>query len=153
MEPEVYFLKYALPCSHILFTVRKEVSKEEFDMMKDAASNDKVLSREFLERVFFRAFDRIKILAGEMGKDKWDFEVIKEYFRVRHNPVLDKSDYPESFKDMCRVYEAKVLEIQGGEMIVEYGIGTKRKVKKDFVSGVGVGDKVTIHWSHAVEKV
>ena len=110
-------------------------------MMKDAAVNGKVLSRGFLEKVFFRAFDRIKMVAKDMGKDKWDIDVIKEYFKIRHNPVLDKSDYPESFKDMCRTYEAKILEIEGNEMVVEYGIGTKRKVKKDFVSDVKVGDK------------
>jgi len=29
MEPEVYFIKYAYPCSHILCKVRKDVSEEE----------------------------------------------------------------------------------------------------------------------------
>lgn len=155
-NPETYFIRYAYPCSHILCTVRGEVSEEEFKMMEDAAINNKILDRKFLEKAFFRAFTRISQLAQEMKKDRWDLEVIKEYFRVRHNPVLDNSDYPESFKEQCKVFEAKVKQILAdGEAIVEYeNKGTKkRKVKTDYLPNIKVNDKVTIHWSYIVEKI
>jgi len=172
MEPEVYFLRYALPCSHILMNVRKEISDNDFKLMEDAALNNKKVDRAFLEKVFFRAFERIEKVASDLGKDKWDIEVIREYFCVRHNPVLDKSDYPESFKEQCKVYEGEVTSIgEDGEVIVEYGgeggggkgikdevdgekkEKKKRKVKKDFVPDIKLGDKVRIHWSYVVERI
>ena len=152
MKSEVYFIKYAFPCSHILCDVRGEITNDEFEKMRIAALNDEVLDRKFLEKIFFRAFERIAKLAEEIGKDKWDIEVIREYFRVRHNPILDKSDYPESFKKMCKVHEASVLEDLGDEAIVLYD-GGKRRVKKDYLPDIKVGDRVTIHWQYAVEKI
>lgn len=155
ISPEVYFIRYASPCSHILCTVRGEVAEKEFDLMEEAAINGKVLDRNFLERVFFRAFNRINKLAEEMNKDKWDLDVIKEYFRVRHNPVLDASDYPESFKEQCKVFEGEVKEILDNEAIVEYnnqGIKSRR-VKTAYHPDTKVGDKVTIHWSYIIEKI
>ena len=156
IKPEIYFIKYAYPCAHILRTVRGEVSKKEFSMMEDAAINNKILDKEFLEKTFFRAFTRISQLAKEMKKDKWGIEVIKEYFRVRHNPVLDASDYPESFKEQCKVFEARVKKLLGkGEAIVEYeNKGRKsRRVKTAYLPDTQVDDKVTIHWSYIVEKI
>ncbi|MFH1802250.1 MAG: hypothetical protein ABH864_02240 [archaeon] len=158
MEPEVYFVKYAYPCAHILCTVRGDVSEEDFDKMRDAAVNDKVMDREYLEKVFFRAFDRIKKIAEEMGKDKWDIEVIREYFVGRHNDVLMDSDYPESFKEMCKTHQGKVVSVEdNGEVIVRYnseqGGEKKRKIRKDYFPDLKVGDKVMIHWRYAVERI
>lgn len=158
MEPEVYFLRYAYPCAHILCDVRGEVSGKEFKMMEKAAINNKKLDRAFLEKAFWRAFERINKIAQEMGKDKWDIEVIREYFCVRHNSVLDKSDYPEAFKEMCKTYKAEVAEeTEDGEAVVSYlselGGKKRRKVKKDYIKDLKVGDKVMIHWNYVVEKV
>lgn len=157
MEPEVYFIKYAYPCAHILCTVRGDVSEEEFKEMEDAAIHNKAMDRDYLERVFFRAFDRIKKIAEERGKDKWDLEVIKEYFVGRHNSVLMDSDYPESFREMCRTYKAEVVSEEDGEIVVKYlsedGKEKKRKVKKDYFPELKIGDKVIIHWQYAVERI
>ena len=158
MEPEVYFLKYAFPCSHILWRVRREITEEEYKKMENAAKHNKILSGRFLEKAFWRAFTRIEKLAEEMGKDKWDIEVIKEYFCVRHNSVLNVSDYPESFKEMCKTYKARVIEeTNDGEVIVSYESELdgekKRKVKKDYIKDLKVGERVWIHWQYAVEKV
>lgn len=116
------------------------------------------MDRAYLEKVFFRAFDRISKIAEEMGKEMWDVDVIQEYFTVRHNPVLNGSDYPESFKEMCRTYKAEVVsEEDDGEIIVKYlselGGEKKRKVKKDYMPELKVGERVWIHWQYAVEKV
>lgn len=158
MEPEVYFIKYAYPCAHILCKVRKDVSEEEFRAMEDAAINNKIMDREYLERVFFRAFNRIGKIAQELGKDKWDKEVIEEYFVGRHNDVLEKSDYPESFKEMCCVYGGEVVELdEKGGVVVLYksrdGTTRKRKVRKDYFKDLKIGDKVRIHWQYVVEKI
>ena len=153
MEPEIYFLKYAYPCSHILCAVRKEITKKEFNEMENAAINNIKLEREFLEKVYWRAFERINKLTKEMGKEKWDIEVIKEYFLIRHNDILDNSDYPESFKEMCKVFTGEVIrKTNDGEIIVKYK-NNERKVKTNYLPEIKIGDKVTIHWQYAIEKI
>lgn len=152
INAENYFLKYAYPCSHILCTVRREIDQKRFDELKQAAIENKPLNKEVLEKIFHRAFTRIVKLAQEMNKDKWDIEVIREYFRVRHNPVLDESDYPESFKEMCKVHEGTVVAFEEDEIIVQYE-NKKRKVKKDYLPNIKIGEKVTIHWDYAIEKI
>jgi len=158
MEPEVYFIRYAYPCAHILCTVRGDVSEGEFKEMEMAAIQNRVMDREYLEKVFFRAFNRINKIAEEMGKDRWDIDVIREYFVGRHNNVLMDSDYPESFREMCKTYLAEVVSMEeDGEVTVKYhselGGEKKRKVKKDYFPELKVGDKVMIHWQYAVEKI
>lgn len=152
MEPEVYFLRYAFPCSHIICKIRKEINEEEYKKMERAAAENKVLPREFLEKVFFRAFERISKIADELGKDKWNKEVIKEYFVNRHNDFVHNSENPETFKDLCRVHKAEIVELTGNELVVKYGKNKKRKVKS-YVKNAKVGDKVVIHYFYAVEKV
>ena len=78
MEPEVLFLKYAFPCAFII-KQRGEISDFEHQILEDAAINNKVLERKLLEKVFFRAFERINKVAEEKNKDKWDIEIIREY--------------------------------------------------------------------------
>ena len=153
MEPEVYFLKYAFPCSFVLWKIGRQITEEEYRRLEDVAVNNKVLPREFLERVFTTAFGQIEKIAEELGKDKWDVNVIKEYFCVRHNAFLEHFDNPAGLKEICKVYKAVVKEVGDDELIVEYGEGKKRKVKKTFVRDVKVGDKVTIHYDYAVEKI
>lgn len=154
MKVETYFLRYAFPCSHILCMVRGEVDDSEYALLKRASLDETIsIERDFLERVFFRAFERIDRIAQELGKDRWDKETIEEYFVVRHNDVVDKSDYPESFKNMCRVYEACVIEMHDNEAIVRYAHNKRRKVFTDYIRDVAVGDVVRIHWQYAVEKV
>ncbi|MFH1376227.1 MAG: HypC/HybG/HupF family hydrogenase formation chaperone [Candidatus Woesearchaeota archaeon] len=155
MEVEVYFLKYSFPCAFIA-NQRGVINFEEFKRLEDAAINNKVLPREFLEKVFVMAFGRIQKLADELGKDKWNFDVIKEYFITRHNDIIDQgfSSYakaPESLKNLCRIHKAKVLEIRDDFLIVEYGGNRKRTVMKSLVPGVSIGDSVSIHYGYAVE--
>lgn len=111
-----------------------------------------------MERAFWRAFERIEKIAQELGKDKWDQFVIEEYFVGRHNAVLDGSDYPEAFKEMCKVYEGEVVRLDGtGEVVVRYvseqGGEKQRRVKKDYLPDLDVGDRVRIHWMYAVERL
>jgi len=156
INPVVYFLRYASPCSHILCSVRSEVSKEEFDKIEQGAIKGEPLDKAYLEKVFFRAFNRISKIAEELGKDKWDLEVIKEYFTVRHNPVLDATDYPNSFKEQCKVFVGTVKELlENNEAIVEYENKTtkKRRVKTLYVPDIKPGEKVRIHWSYIAERV
>lgn len=87
MSPEVYFLRYAFPCSHVLLNIRREINEKEYRKMERAALEGRALDKGFLEKVFFRAFERMQKIAEELKKDKWDIDVIREYFCKRHNAI------------------------------------------------------------------
>jgi|SRR3989344_2812854 len=157
MKPEVFFLKYAFPCSFII-RQRGEITEKEFKMLEDAAINGKSLPRKLLEKVYFRAFEKIGKLADEMGKDKWDLSILKEYFLTRHNNLINDGMYsyaeaPEALKNLCKVHKAKVVGIKKDALIVEYDGGKRRPVLKTLVPDANLGDTVTIHYGYAVEKV
>ena len=157
MEPEVLFLKYAFPCAFII-KQRGEINEFEHQILEDAAINNKVLERRLLEKVFFRAFERINKVAKELNKDKWDSEVIKEYFINKHNSIIDEGMYsyaeaPESLKNLCKVHKAKVIKTKNNFLIVEYDNKKTRAASKDLVKNVKIGDYVTIHYGYAVEKL
>ena len=157
MEPEVLFLKYAFPCAFII-KQRAEISDFEHQILEDAAINNKVLERKFLEKIFFRAFERIEKLTKELNKDKWDYEVIKEYFTDRHNSIIDEGMYsyaeaPESLKNLCKVHKAEIIQIKDDSLIVKYNKEKLRPVIKSLVKNVKIGDFVTIHYGYAVEKL
>ena len=157
MEPEVLFLKYAFPCAFVI-KQRGEIDNKRFKTLEDAAINNTVLSRNLLEKIFFRAFERIDNVAREMKRSRWDAEVIHEYFIRKHNEIIDKGMYsyataPESLKDLCKVHVATVKRISGKYLVVGYGDERTRPVMSDHVRGIKEGEKVTIHYGYAVEKV
>ena len=51
MKSEVFFLKYAFPCSFIILQ-RGEITQEEFDQLEKAAINEDILPRKKLEKIF-----------------------------------------------------------------------------------------------------
>ena len=156
MEAEVYFLRYAFPCSSTSMQ-RGEINQEQFDELREAAINNRVLPREKLERVYHRAFEIIGKLANELNRDKWDLEVIKEYFLKRHNEIIEEGMYdykrvPASLRELCKVHRAEIVKINDNVLTVRYN-GKKKKVLSDLVRDVREGDMVNIHHGYAVEKL
>ena len=152
MKPEIYFLRYAFPCSHVLCKIRKEISEEEYKKIERAAIKGIILDRKYLEKVFFRAFERIEKIAAELKTSKWDINVLREYFVERHNAFVNSSVNPEKFKELCRVHKAKIIEVKENSLTVKYN-NKKREVKKVYVPDAEKNDIVTIHYNYAVEKV
>ena len=156
MKPEVLFLKYAFPCT-IVKMQRGELTQEEFDKLENAAADNKILPREFLEKTYSNAFRRMGKVSEELKKDIWSIEVIKDYFLNKHNEMIDNNEEiysraPETLKELCKVYKSKVIDIRGDYMIVKYNDKT-RSVMKTLVPNVKIGDTVTIHYGYAVEIV
>jgi hypothetical protein len=154
--PEILFVKYAFPCAFIL-RERGEITKGELFKLEDAALHEKILPRPFLEKIFFRAFRRIQVLAMEMGKDKWDYDVIRAYFVTRHNEIILEgmetyARAPDSLKELCMVHESKIQSIRGDVLVVKYGKKT-RPVMGTMIPSPKVGEKVTIHYGYAIERL
>lgn len=153
---ERYFFKYAFPCSQVLLQLKK-ISQEEYTDLRKKFLKKEFPSRETLERVFSAAFTRIKKLAEKMQKDYWNPAVIKEYWENYHNQIITEGDgmygkAPESFKDLCRINIAKVIERKGNMLIVNID-GNRRIVFDVLVPDISIGDKVKVHYGYAVEKI
>ncbi|MBD3252802.1 hypothetical protein GF386_03665 [Candidatus Pacearchaeota archaeon] len=154
--PENHFFKYAFPCSHILLESNK-ITKKEFEDLKNKFLNKKNPDKKSLERIFPAAFRRIKKLAEKLGRHYWDYEVIKQYWEKEHNRLInnDEDGYgkqPESFKDLCKITTAKIIDKKQNLLIVEYN-NKKRIVFDNLIKSVNIGDRVKIHYAYAIEKI
>jgi len=153
--PEHYFFKFAFPCSHLILE-DKGITKEEFENLKNRFLNKENPDKETLEKIFPTAFRRIKKLAEKLGKPYWDFSVIKQYWEKEHNRLIDSNEdgyekQPESFKDLCRILTAKIIDKKQDMLVVEYD-GKKRLVSGALVKNAEIGDRVKIHYGYAIEK-
>lgn len=159
MTPEKYFLMYAYPCIDNLLHENK-ISKRDASNLENVFFENKEIDRNYLESCFPSAFRRIKLVAREMNKDCWDIEVLMKYWREAHNKFIDEGDgaYADatpSFKELCKVHEAKVDEIideKRSIIAVNYD-GISRKVFSKLTPNISVGDRVTVHLAYAVEKI
>ncbi len=160
---EKCFLKFAFPCTHVLFQ-RGEVDAKTLRKLEKAAfEGGPAVGRRLLENVYRRAFGRMKKVAREMGeKDCWSEKVVRAYFVERHNRFIDAGEgnyahAPKALREFCKVLEAEVVDVRQGLLIVEYPAGAKRPkrrvVRPLFKQKIGVGGRVRIHHGYAVEIV
>lgn len=165
MKPEILFLKYAFPCSTVL-KQRNEITQDMLDKLEDAAINNKVISREILEKIYFRAISRMKVLAKERNKDYFSEELIREYFTKRHNEILDghvtgknndmgidvDKNTPNALRHLCKVFKARIIEKKENYYIVEYDNKKIRPVLNSLLPNAKVNDTIMIHYGYAVEE-
>jgi hydrogenase maturation factor len=161
MKTEVYFLRYAFPCTDIRLQ-QGRITQKEYDYLMNAAVNQETVKRDDLERIFFRAFEEIEQMAKKKKTDKWDYEIIKDYFYHEHNKIIDMGKgiykiWPESLRELSKVFRAKVIDKKQEKfLVVEYNNGKeikKRNVLNFFVPEANINDAVMIHYGYAVEKV
>lgn len=160
MEPEVLFLRYAVPCAFQLVMSHKLTPRGR-DELEQAAIEGRKIERARLERTFPKAIIRMaRYYAGE--RDIWNF--VGHYFRKIHNTIIAATNQPDDIKDLCMVHEAEVVSLESGLMVVKYsgslllpkeyrGERIRRGVKSVFVPQAKIRDRVTIHWKYAVELV
>ncbi|MAG78249.1 hypothetical protein CL616_02685 [archaeon] len=150
MDVEHYFLRYAFPCAYIIKDMG-EIDEDEFEFLKDCAINLKPISKDRLEKIFYRAFAKIK----KYSDDCWNKEVIERYFKEWHNQEIERGEgyyktAPAHVKKLSKVHKAKILDSKFNTYLVEYPEG-QRRVFDDFVKGAQIGDFVFIHFGYAVE--
>ena len=154
MNVENFFLRYAYPCAYIIVQ-RGEITTKELNDLKRIAIDNNEISRKQLEKIFHRAFEFIDGLAKKRGKDRWDMDIIKEYFYSYHNEVIDKGigiygSAPKMLKELSKVEKAIIKNKKDDVLMVEYN-GKRRDVLNCFVPEAKIGDIVTIHYGYAIE--
>ena len=147
MLPEVCFLRYSFPCARVLVDVRKTLSEAEWEKMKQAVETDTPMSREYLEKTFPLAIQRIK----KINPDPWNVDTIRDYFWNKHEAELS-TDLPPMIKRLC-VVKKGVLEKQiGNAFRVNLGENDVRVITALY-KNPQVGDTVMVHYGYASEKV
>jgi len=148
MKPEIFFLKYAYPCSFVLL-LRKEITKKEHELLYKSAKEEKLfLSKDKIEKIFWRPIRFVKSIAN--------FESVKKYWRFDHNFHLKEKEFKdldESLLEHCFVVPCEVISVKGGiAKVKSFLINGEISLKTDFVI-VKPGDKVTKHYDYACEKI
>jgi len=156
MKAEEYFFRYAYPCSDMLLKLGK-LDKDSKEILDKEFECNVIPTKLQLEEFFPSALIRMKNIAKKMNLDYWDIAVIKKYFREEHNKYIDSNDgayakLPPSIKDICKVYIAEVIDVKDNILVVKYD-HKERSVINKFIPDIKKGDRVTIHFGFAVEKV
>ena len=148
MKPEIFFLKYAFPCSFILL-LRKEITKKDQKLIYRSAKEEKLyLPKKEIERIFWRAMKFVKSTS--------DLEDVQRYWWFDHNKNLKQKEFKsfeENFEKLCMVIPCEVLDLtKNGAIVKSEFFEGNIELKIDFIE-VKVGDKVTRHYDYICEKI
>lgn len=141
------FYRYAIPCGEL--GVELGVLDEE----KVAEARKRFFSGDLLENpeeVFPVAMKLLKITADRISKKEIDGKVIRKYFWDFHDEHVreDALIIPGFPVKECMVWPGEMVETD----FALTPIGKKR-IKKDLVDKISVGDFVTVHHGYVCEKI
>jgi len=148
MKPEIFFLKYAFPCSFVLL-IRKEITKKEYEFLYRSTKEEKIyLTKKRIEKIFWRPMKFLESISN--------LEAIQKYWRFDHNYYLKKKKFKD-FKDIliehCLVIPCEVVSVKRNQAIVKSSfLKNEVSLKTDFVT-VKPEDKVTKHYDYVCERI
>lgn len=156
MNPQLLFLKYAFPCAFVA-RQRKEITQEEHDLLEKMACEKIPVDIKLVERVFFRAVERMKKNADEKNIPHWSESCVRAYFVDNHNELIETNQYmygkaPLALKELCKVQLGKIIEKKNDEYaLVQFENGKTRPIHLQLVPRVKDNDRVYVHYSYACE--
>lgn len=148
MKPEIFFLRYAFPCSFVLLS-RGEITEEEHELLYKSAKEEKLhLSTEKIESIFWRAI-------GFIGSIK-NTQAVRKYWYFEHNKHIKSEKLKlidEKLIKECMVIPCEVISVNKDKATVKSEFFDDYiKLKTDFVN-VNPGDKITKHYDYVCEKI
>lgn len=148
MKPEIFFLKYAFPCSFVL-VLRKEIAEKEHDLLYKSAKEEKLyLAKENIERIFWRPMKFLKSITN-LGENQ-------KYWRFDHNLYVKEKEFKyldETLIEKCFVIPCEVVKVKKNKVEVKSPFLEKNvELNSDFVK-VKPSDKVTKHYDFICEKI
>jgi len=158
--PEEVFWKYARPCIDDLKRL-DAIDSGVYDSLMVFFRSGTVPGRDLLESAFPNAIKRLVRFFED--ENYWTVDNIRRYFLVYHNEVIDnKEDFyadkysDQKIRDLCKVCVGIVLEKKGPVdnviYLVDFG-DKKEPVAGKYFLDANVGDKVSVHWRFAIEKL
>jgi hypothetical protein len=157
---KLLFLQYALPCAEEGILKRGLITREQLDDAIEQVSKGKVPNGG-IEKKFLEANAFCKLLAIQGKKTSIDDDVIREYFLIRHNNVVDDwvkhDEVPKGFNARgCKTHPGKVVALSRDFALVETNLGDgpeRKSYRTSFVKGLKVGDDVAVHFDYVAEKI
>ncbi len=152
LEEPVLFLRYAVPCGHVLVK-RGSLSQERLDYLEKCAASGQEPGGE-LENDFPIGVRMLKLTAKRMGKPTIDREVIRKYFWKEHKACIEwrAKMFRDIDTDKCSIRSGKVIEASGGTAVVETKEG-RATVNSMFEPEIKEGDWVVTHYDYLVESI
>lgn len=84
LTPEQRFFRYAWPCAEKRLMGRK-ITEAQYRRLKTYLDNPHLLPEQgLLETCFPQAFDSLRILGNETGREPWDKRNVSEYWHDCH---------------------------------------------------------------------
>ena len=106
MKPEVFFLKYAFPCSFVLLS-RGEINQKEHELLyKSAEEEELCLSVERIEKIFWRALEFVSSIS--------DLNSVQKYWWFDHNKYLKLKKFKNIRNELikeCLVIPCRVVSV------------------------------------------
>lgn len=148
MKPEIFFLKYAFPCSFVLL-LRGEIDSKEHELLYKSTKEEKLyLPVKKIEKIFWRAVEFVSSIS--------DLDSVQKYWWFDHNKHLKTKEIKnldEKLLKDCMMIPCEVLSISRNAASVKSPFFDKIiKLKADLVD-VKPGDKVTKHYDYLCEKI
>jgi hydrogenase maturation factor len=148
MKPEIFFLKYAFPCSFVLLS-RKEIDSKDHELLYKSTKEEKLyLPIEKIEKIFWRAVEFVGSISN--------LDAAQKYWWFDHNKHLKTKkikNLDEKLLKECMVIPCEVISISENRASVKSPFLSKIiELKTDFVN-VKPGDKVTKHYDYLSEKI
>ncbi|GEM_PF-2006558 len=150
------FLKYAIPsfesyaCSMAANIRGEKRSKEDLENAIKHVTKGEPLEKP-IEKLFPFAVNTLRALA--MGKPVTD-KKIREYFLIYHRGIVEENPVHKTEEDLINdiAWPAVVKEVKDKIAKVETPIG-EMEVKLDLLPDAKVGDKISVHYGYACERV
>lgn len=145
---------YGISCAENLVNLGK-ITPIDYNKLMDYHKKREVPPRDFVERVFAAAVERI-------GEEKTP-EAVERYFRENHNNIIDRREgsysfMPDALCELCKYMEGVVIRIDSNGFVSFPIYRIRTEDGEDFAfgkyfSGFEVGDKISIHNKSAVRKL
>jgi len=147
---------YAYPALKICASAdEKKISELENFMI-----HGKAPEKAELEKIFPRAFGRIRRLAERLHQDSWTLETLKAYWLREHNRIIDAGEdeycqIAHKLREVCKVKFVKVLDFHTlnsdkWEVKIDY---EGKEINSEAYFQPSVGQIVSMHLGKIVELI
>ena len=145
MKAEIFFLRYAFPCSFVHLS-RKEITQKEYDLLYKSAKDEKLyLSIKKIESIFWRVMKFIDSIT--------DLKSVQKYWWFDHNKNIRMEKIKNVDKKECMIIPCEVISVSGNEAIVKSPFLDGNEKLKLYLINVKIWDKITKHYDYVCEKI
>jgi hypothetical protein len=151
-EDKELFLKYAIPCGHVLVT-RGDLKEQTLQKLERDLIAGKDIPEATIKKIFKVAYAMCMLIAKKSGKEQINRNVTHRYFWKEHAKAIKwrAKIYPDVVAEQCRIYRGRVLSV--GERAIVLSSQGKKSFRKEFVPDLKKGDFVVTHYNYVVEKI